>query len=173
MQTGEQVEGGETAVEPCGYDEERGKTVANITHSVIQTKIAGRFDVQGEDRYWVGTELTVEFDDGLVLTPDIAVLPKRPLNYGLEPARCREVPLCVVEIFSPTQGYLEIMEKRELYFSHGVESVWVVQPASQSIDIYRPGEQRPQIIQQGEAKDPATGLSVHLERVFAGSTHAV
>ena len=79
----------------------------------------------------------------------------------------------MVEILSPRQGYQEIMDKLDIYFAHGVQSAWVVQPASQSIDIYCPGEQRPQIIQQGEAKDPATGLSVQLEKVFAVSTHAV
>ena len=79
----------------------------------------------------------------------------------------RDVPLLVVEILSPHQGYQEIMDKLDVYFAHGVQSAWVVQPASQSIDLYRPGEQRPQIIQQGEAKDPATGLTIRLEEIFA------
>ena len=155
------------------YEKERGKPMPNLSHSIVQTKIAGRFDVQGEDRYLVASELTLEFADTTVLIPDISVLPKRAVDWRREPTQCRDVPLLVVEILSPRQGYQEIMDKLDVYFAHGVQSAWVVQPASQSIDIYRPGEQRPQIIQQGEAKDLVTGLSVHLEKVFAVSTHAV
>ncbi len=163
MQTVEPIE----AVEVSEYEQERGKPMPNYSHSMIELRLGAAFLAQGKGRYNVGAELTLQFDDGTILTPDIAVMPVRPVNWGLEPARCNEVPILVVEVNSPSQGYFEVMQKRDRYFAQGVESVWVVQPASQSIDIYRPNQQRPQIVQQGEAKDPATGLTVSLEDLFA------
>ena len=56
----------------------------NLSHSIVQTKIAGRFDVQGEDRYLVASELTLEFADTTVLIPDISVLPKRAVDWRRE-----------------------------------------------------------------------------------------
>lgn len=167
VQTIDSPEGKELVIESSDYNEDTGKPMANLSHSVAQANLAAEFHHGGKNKYLVGSELTVEFADGKVLTPDIAVLPKRPIDWRREPVRYQEVPLLVVEILSPRQGYLDIMVKLDIYFANGVQSVWVVQPASQSIDIYRPGEQRPQIIQQGEAKDPATGLTVRLEEVFA------
>lgn len=163
MQTVEPTE----AVETSDYEQERGKPMPNLSHGRIELRLGAALMSQENDQFMVVIELSLQFNDGSTLTPDIAVMPVRPINWGLEPVRCKETPLLAIEIDSPTQGYLEVMRKRDLYFSHGVESVWVVQPASQSIDIYLPGQQRPQIVQQGEAKDPATGLTVNLDDIFA------
>ncbi len=163
MQTVEPIE----EVETSEYERERGKPMPNLSHSRIEARLGAALLAQEGNRYMVGVELTLQFADGTILARGIAVLPARPVNWGLEPARCSEIPILVVEIDSPTQGYLEVMRKRDLYFAQGVESVWVVQPDMQSISIYRPSEPRPHIVQRGEAKDPATGMAVGLESLFA------
>ena len=166
MQTAEQLDDLQT-IAPDDYDRARGKPTSNITHGVIQLQLGSQCIAQSKDKFRIVRELTLEFADGLVLTPDLAVLSKRQLRWGLEPTRCKEIPLLVVEIYSPTQGYLEIMEKRELYFAHGVKAFWAVQPSTQAIEIFSPGNLRPQIVQQGEAKDGSTGLVARLEEVFS------
>lgn len=167
MQTIESSEVQGEVVEPGDYERERGKPMPNITHGAVQANITGCFYSQARGKYRIVTEMTLEFADGMVFTPDLSILSKRDLDWGGEPVRCKEVPILVVEIVSPTQGYLEIHQKRKAYFGYGVESVWVVEPDLQAIAIYRPGEARPQIVQQGEARDPATGLKARLEEVFS------
>ena len=66
MQTAAPIEP-EAAV--SDYEKERGKPMPNLSHSIVQTKIAGRFDVQGGDRYLVASELTLEFVNTTVLIP--------------------------------------------------------------------------------------------------------
>ncbi len=166
MQTVEQIEG-QKSVELSDYEKERGKPMPNISHSVLEMRLAIAFSMGASERYLVTPELTFEFADGLALTPDIAVLPKRSINWGREPARCREVPLLVVEIVSPSQGYQTIVDKVDAYFAHGVQSIWEVSPALEMIAIHQPGNDVPQLFQQGEVKDPVTGLTVRLEEIFA------
>ena len=144
-----------TPIEPetvlSDYEKERGKPMPNLCHGVLESAIAAKLLSGAGGRYRVAIELTLEFIDGLVLTPDISVLTKRPVDWGREPARCRDLPLMVVEILSPSQGYATTVEKIDAYFARGVQSVWEVNPAFRLIAIHRPGEQRPQVIPQGEA----------------------
>lgn len=146
--------------------EQSRKPMPNITHAVIQMRIGARFSAQAGDRFLIASELTLEFTDGSTLVPDSSVLPMRKLKYALEPARCQDIPLFVVEIYSPTQGYLDLTEKCDQYFAHGIASVWLVQPAFGIIAVYRPGEDRARIFQQGEVRDPVTGLSVEIGDLF-------
>ena len=165
MQTDELIEGQE-AVELSDYEKERGKPMPNIIHSAVQMSLAVAFSMQAKDRFLFLPELTLEISPSSALTPDFAVLSKRALNWGREPARCKDVPISVVEIVSPSQGYQVIIDKIDLYFAHGVQSVWEVNPALKYIAIHQPGEKEVRVIQHGEASDPATGLSVRLEDIF-------
>ena len=124
-----------------------------------------QFTKQAADRFLVVPELTLEIAPGSSLTPDLTILPKRPLHGTREPARCRDIPLLVVEIVSPSQGYAVIVEKIDAYFAHGVQSVWEINPAQHAVAIHRPGQEAPDLFQHGEAKDPATGLTIQVEEI--------
>ena len=139
----------------------------NYSHGTVQANLIISLHAQARGEYRIIAELALELSDGTSLTPDVVALPKRPVNWGGEPVRCKETPLLVVEIVSPTQGYLEMNRKRLAYFRHGVRSVWIVEPDLQAVAIYLPGEKRPQIVQQGEIVDSATGLSARLEDIFS------
>lgn len=166
MQTDEITEERE-AVELSDYEKERGKPMPNIVHGAVQAVMIAGFLAQARDRFLIIGELTLEIPHASSLTPDLAILPKRPLNWGREPARCKEVPISVVEIVSPSQGYQIIIDKIDAYFAHGVQSVWEINPALKYIAIHLPGAKEVRVIQHGEASDPATGLTVKLEEVFA------
>ena len=167
MQTVDQIEAQEEVVELSDYEKERGKPMPNISHSLLEMRLGARFLAQAAGRYLIAPELSVEFADKLTLTPDISVLPQRQIDWVREPVHCQDLPILVVEILSPSQGYMSVVEKIDAYFVHGVQSVWQVNPALRLIAIYQPGVDKPEIIQRGEAKDPVTGLSVHLEDLFA------
>ena len=163
MQTAEEIESPELS----DYEKERGKPMPNISHAVVQANIIMGLGLGARGKYLIASELTLELPNGSVLIPDISVLPKRTLDYGGEPIRCREVPVLIVEIYSPTQGYQDIMAKLKVYFAQGVQSVWTVEPANQAIAVFAPGQARPRMFQEGEITDPATGLTVRLEEIFA------
>ena len=75
--------------------------------------------------------------------------------------RRTDPPLLVVEIFSPRQGYQDVMEKIDVYFRNGVKSCWIVSTPIHNITILGPGGH------SGVAKDPVTGLTADLATVFS------
>ena len=154
-----------SAVELSDYERERGKPMPSLNHAFVQTAIIGSFLPSRE--FFVLSELTLELPDGSRLTPDISVCPKQTPDWRHDVIRMKIMPKLAVEIPSPTQGFQEIADKLDLYFAHGVESVWVVQPGMQTVAIYLPGVVRPLVVTEGEAKDPVTGLTARLEDIFA------
>ena len=161
-QTGEQA-----ATELSDYEKERGKPLPDMFHAMIQTSLAIQLHKQTGDRFLFVSELTLEITPTSSLTPDLAVLPKRPLVGMREPARCKDIPLLVVEIAAPSQGYEIMVRKIDTYFAYGVQGVWEINPALRAIAIHRLGQEVPEVFQHGEAKDPATGLTVRVEEIFS------
>ena len=121
MQTDELTEEQE-AVELSDDERERGKPMPNITHAAVQLSLGARLLAQAKDQFLVVAELTLEVPQTFSLAPDLAVLPKRSLNWGREPARCKEVPIAVVEIVSPSQGYQVIVDKVDAYLPTGYKA---------------------------------------------------
>ncbi|MBU0498698.1 MAG: Uma2 family endonuclease [Gammaproteobacteria bacterium] len=82
------------------------------------------------------TECSVQTDKG-VKVADVAWCSKEFLKqHGLETPYTRAPEICV-EIVSPSNGAVEMEEKRRLYFSQGAEEVWMVSEAGE-IEIYTP-----------------------------------
>jgi hypothetical protein len=71
-----------------------------------------------------------------------------------------------VEIFSPRQGYQDVMEKVDVYFRQGVKSCWIVSPPLHTVSILHP-EGSTDTFNAGIAKDPITGLTADLAAVFS------
>jgi Uma2 family endonuclease len=148
---------------PLSYEEERGKPMPSYNHAVAQANLIVEF---ARNRDWrVASELTLDLD-GVSYTPDISIYPRRPVDWRHDDIRTTEPPMSVVEIFSPTQGSLPIMEKVETYFRHGVKSCWLVSPHLKNITIVGADGQE-HGFSTGAAHDPYTGLSADLAAVFA------
>lgn len=161
MQTIEPVE--ESAL--SDYEKERGKPMPSRNHSIVQLRLGAAFLAFSD--FSVCSELTLELPDGSRLTPDLCAYPRLTLDWLHDDIRMKQMPLLAVEILSPTQGIQDITDKIPLYFAHGVESVWFVNPPMQLIAIFRPGISKPQVFTEGEVKDPATGLTARVEEIFA------
>src|SRR5688572_7528083 len=117
---------------PLSYEEERGKPMPSENHAIVQANLIVEFATQRELR--IASELALEFG-GRRLTPDISIYPRQPVDFRHDIVRRKEPPLTVVEIFSPQQGTLEVMEKVDVYFQNGVKSVWIVSPPLHTIQI--------------------------------------
>jgi len=148
---------------PLTYEEERGKPMPSSNHSAVQSNLIVQFS--RDSRYRSHSELTLELD-GRTFTPDLTVYPRQPLNLRRDILRRTDPPLLVVEIFSPSQGYQEVMNKVEAYFAAGVKSCWLVSPHLHLITVCRP-DGTEENFSTGTVTDPATGLTADLEAVFS------
>lgn len=147
------------------YEKERGKPMPSYNHAIVQSELIGAF--LPNKAYSIASELTLELPDGQRLTPDISVYPRLRPDYNHDKIRMTTLPRLVVEIISPGQGWQDIVDKLDLYFAHGVESAWVVQPGAKMIAIYQSTTVPPQVVTVGEARDPVTGLTARLEEIFS------
>ncbi len=147
---------------PLTYEEERKKPMPSLNHSLAQANLVVEFAKSG--RFQVLSELALELA-GRRYTPDLSIYARRPVDWQNDVVRETTPPLTTVEIFSPQQGSLEVMEKVEHYLANGVKTCWVVVPPLRTITIYVPG-QRPKTFSEGVAIDPVTGLKADVGEVF-------
>ena len=153
----------ETLAPALTYEEERGKPMPSYNHGIVQANLIGEFLKHREFR--VVSELSLRLSDR-DLTPDLTLYRREPADFRHDIVRRTDAPLVAVEIYSPTQGSLEIMEKVDAYLAAGVLSVWVVAPPIRNVTIYTPdGREHP--FAAGVATDPAIGVTADLAVVFS------
>ncbi|MDE2932268.1 MAG: Uma2 family endonuclease [Chloroflexota bacterium] len=99
----------------------------------------------------------LERDPDTVREPDIAFFPaeKMPLNARIT-GYAEVAPDLVVEVASPSDSRREVHDKAHMWLNHGVRLVWVVQPETRTVDVYRPDQA---VATLGE-KDALDGLDV-------------
>jgi Uma2 family endonuclease len=78
--------------------------------------------------------LDVQLTDTDVYQPDIFFIRKERLRL-LQGDRIDIAPDIVIEILSPSTAYYDLKHKKEVYYEHGVEEYWIVDPADESIEI--------------------------------------
>ena len=130
-----------------------GKIVMNLAIEL------GVFIKQGRLGTLVGSDSGVwlERDPDTVREPDIAFTSVERLPLGEDLAGYAEaVPDLVVEVASPGDGRREVHDKAHMWINHGVRLVWVVQPETRTVDVYRPGGE---VATLGE-RDALDGLDV-------------
>ena len=132
-------------------------------HGRVQTNLIGEFLQQR--RFSTYSELTLTIA-GMNYTPDISVYPHEAADYRHDEPSRAELPLVAIEIFSPSQSQQEVVEKAEMYLRHGVKSCWIVSPPLRTVTILLP-EGQEEVFHRGEVKDPVTGLTADLARVFS------
>jgi Uma2 family endonuclease len=119
----------------CEYvdGEVRERNVGKWEHARIQI-LLGAWFVAHESRWNVisSTEQRMRVSPTRVRVPDLVVL--RP---GRQPEILVEPPLLVIEILSPGDSYSDLQERSRDYQRMGVETVWIVDPATRSGRIGR------------------------------------
>jgi len=132
-------------------------------HSIVEMNLG--IELAKNKDYRVMPELSLELD-GKPVTPDLSVYRRQPVDFRHDEVHLTEPPLLVVEILSPTQGSLPVMDKVDTYLKSGVKSVWVVNPPQRAITIYTPDGQF-QTFVEGLLKGTAVGLTADLAAVFS------
>ena len=100
---------------------------------------------------------------------DLAFWSKRRLPGGPSTGFSEVAPDLVVEIFSPTDRWVELNQKIEDYFSIGVGEVWIVEPEGKTVFVYQSANQRT-ALRSGDTltgSGPLTGFMLPVDKLFA------
>ena len=81
-----------------------------------------------------------------VRQPDVSFIARERVEahnaeYGAKEGPWWLAPDLAVEIVSPTDRYIDVMQKVADYLRYGVRLIWVVEPAAQVVRVFSPQEQ--------------------------------
>ena len=109
----------------------------------------------------------LRLDGRQVAQPDIFVLPGRALPRTWEAA---PLPVLAIEVLSPSTARYDRAFKRRYYQRAGVPEFWVVDPDARLVERWRPGDERPELLDGDITWQPAADLPplvVDLQAMFA------
>jgi Uma2 family endonuclease len=89
--------------------------------------------------------LDVKLEPGLVMQPDILAVPAGELRSHSDVVRRL---LLAVESLSPSSARHDRVTKRPRYQRNRVPEYWIVDPASQTVERWRPDDTRPEILSE-------------------------
>ncbi|MEY4905540.1 MAG: hypothetical protein RLZZ292_3355 [Bacteroidota bacterium] len=147
------------------YEEERGKPMPSYNHGRLQTKIASFLDTNYGEEYDILSEISIKIDDWGV-TPDIGIFPLQKVDFQHDIIKMEIVPLCAIEILSPTQSLNELIDKSEQFFLKGAKSYWLVIPQLQNIYVFNALFSY-QIFQKNDIlKDENMKIELDMKKIF-------
>ena len=114
----------------------------------------------------------VEFSPRRLLEPDVFVVPRTkddaPANSYADVGRL----LLAVEVLSPTTARRDRAVKRRIYLEEGVPEYWIVDADAWSVERWRRGEERPEVVLESLEwrPDPTVEpLVIELPALFEGA----
>ncbi len=79
-----------------------------------------------------------EGERATVRAPDVAFVQRERLPEGrMSPFFSRVIPDLVVEVLSPSDTYVSVLDKVNDWLNAGVKAVWVVDPASREVVVHK------------------------------------
>lgn len=139
----------------------------SLYHSVVQSNLAALFYIGYGTHYRALTQPTLLLNEW-ESEPDLAIFPKRTLNWLLDEIRITEAPLSIIEIISPIQGTQEIKEKFVKYFATGIKSCWLVNPLTETIQIFTADWKSKLFSAESIAiQDSSIDVSIEFQKVFS------
>jgi Uma2 family endonuclease len=128
---------------------------------VIQQRLGGCFAAE--------TRFVIEQNPDTAIAPDWAFIARERLPKKRSPRFSRIVPDAVLEVRSPGDNRREVLEKVQRWLAAGVRIVWELDPDTQVMIVYRPG-QEPRTLGIEDAIDGEEvlpGFSLPMRRLFA------
>ncbi len=157
----------EAAVALSQYEIERDKPMPSFNHSVLQMRLGTFLSTHYNDKYELLSEVDLELPNAKKPTvPDLAIIPKKKVDWLNDVLRVKEPPLTVIEILSPMQNIEAVKNKIfDNYFAAGVKSAWLVVPSLQTISVYTP-DGKMATYSNGAMQDPTIGVTLNMEEIF-------
>ena len=148
---------------PCSYDSSAiALTIAARLKIFVQLHRLG--SVSGADGGY-----TLEHNPPTVLAPDAGFVSRDRLPPREERRKYLQLaPDLVVEVISPSDRPGAVREKVMLWLSHGVRTLWLVNPVAESVTVYRPN-QAPVLLHKGatlDGDDVLPGFTMPVSEVF-------
>ena len=144
---------------------QHGAVVGNL-HLLLGTFVKkNRLGLVGPE---IGFRLTRDPDT--VRAPDLAFIAKARLPQQGIPKKFAEFPPdLAVEVLSPEDQASEIAKKVEEYLSAGVPLIWIVDPATQTVTVYRslPDVKVLTAEQELDGEPVLPGFRAKIEEIFA------
>jgi len=91
----------------------------------------------------VASPADVSWDAQTLVQPDLFVVPAAQATNDWRTYRDLRL---AVEIVSPGSRRADRVEKRQLYQAQGVGQYWVVDPDARLVEVWHPGEERPEVV---------------------------
>ena len=131
---GELIRGVLCETMPTG--QEHGEIVVNLAvmlGAFVKPRKLGRLTAS-DSGVWL------EREPDTVREPDIAYFSAEKIPLGVRVTGYAEaVPDLVVEVASPSDSLREVNDKALMWLGYGVRMVWVVNPHTRAVDVYREG----------------------------------
>ena len=148
------------------YELERGKPMPSKNHAIIQKNILSLFILEFMTQFEALPELSLKMK-GQNRVPDIAIYKSMEFIPNEDEIKVSEVPLCAIEILSPTQNTTELTSKCGEYFDFGVKSYWLVIPDLQAIFVFRNATEHEVFANKEMLEDKQLGIQLDLGAVFS------
>jgi len=143
-----------------------------VRHQVVLSRLLERLSRYLELRDDLQALLSpadIRWPDEVLVQPDLFVAPVAELTA--EDWSSVRTLVLAVEVVSPSSSRYDRVTKRRVYQAHGVATYWVVDPDARLVEVWTPGDSRPEIVTDvlrwrvGEASDE---LAIGLADLFAG-----
>ena len=120
-----------------------------------------------------GSSTGFRLPDGSMRSPDAATASREQWE-ALPPEQRRRgfAPLCprfVIELRSPSDRLPDLQAKMGEWLRNGAELGWLIDPERQTVEIYRPGTARPEVLERPvtvPGEGPVAGFVLEAERIW-------
>jgi Uma2 family endonuclease len=144
----------------ANHREER--VLPSFNHGYFQLSIG--IALRQQENFSVVSASSIEIN-GKEYIPDISVYPKRKVDRLHDVVKMTDMPLLAIEIISPNQGTLELMNKFDVYFEGGIKSCWLVDPLPGSVMVLN-SPNKAQTFTSGEVIDEVVDMRVPIDELF-------
>ena len=147
------------------YEVERGKPTPSKNHAIVQGNINFYLKLHYREQFRVLPEVSLLLPEG-PRVPDLAIFQPIAFDPMQDEVRMEEVPLCAIEILSPTQNLTELLEKAKDYFVAGVKSYWLVTPPLENVHVFSDSKDYRYFGKTETLIDEQLGIELPLKEVF-------
>ena len=144
-------------------------------HQIISVKIvqalSNFLDSKNDNGVLVNAPMDVKFDEGNVLQPDILYI-SGARKAEIVKERVEGAPDLVIEILSPSTGYYDLRQKKDIYEKYGVKEYIVIDPIGLVAELYAIKDGAYYLHQKAQKNEQLNsillpGFSIDLSKLFA------
>ena len=109
----------------------------------------------------------ITWADDVLVQPDVFVVPAS--ETAAQDWSSIQTLLLAVEVVSPSSARYDRIVKRQLYQEQGVATYWIVDPDAAVVEVWRPDDQRPEIVTdllRWRVAPDAQELNIDLAEIF-------